>query len=158
MKVILTLCLSFVIVFVSSLDVNAQNTEDSSLKQSIDELSDDLGLSEFYNQLPSETKDTFKDLGINSISITELSSVSFSSVINEIFDIGSKESKTVFSSLGLVIAVLLLYSLVEGFMQNITAVTMREVLSVVSTLCIACLLVIPITDVIDMAGRAIRTS
>ncbi|MBE6737199.1 MAG: hypothetical protein E7566_00885 [Ruminococcaceae bacterium] len=158
MKVILTLCLSFVIVFVSSLDVNAQNTEDSSLKQSIDELSDDLGLSEFYNQLPSETKDTFKDLGINSISITELSSVSFSSVINEIFDIGSKESKTVFSSLGLVIAVLLLYSLVEGFMQNITAVTMREVLSVVSTLCIACLLVIPITNVIDMAGRAIRMS
>ncbi len=161
MKKAVVAFLSFVFILISVTDINAETNKtfsDLSLEESYNEISEDLGFSEFYNNLPDDVKNTFDSIGVNSISPFELNSVSFSSVMKEILNIGSKESKTVFSSLSLVIAVLLFYSLVEGFLQSATSATMREVLSVVSTLCIACILIIPVTEVIDLSGTAIKTA
>lgn len=161
MKRVVLFLIVFIVVFISVPDVSAKSDTDiadSSVEDELDELSQSFGLADFYDELPAETKEIFEDLGITGISPTELSSLTFSSLVNKIIDMGAEESKTVFSSLGLVIAVLLLYSLVEGFLQNVTAATMRDMLSVVSTLSITCLLVVPVTQVIDMAGSAISTS
>ena len=161
MKVFFISFLVFLLLISLSTDIYAQDIKDDFAYKEDDnynELSDSLGLNDFFENLPEDVKKSFESIGINSVSASQISEVSFSSVMNEVLGIGMTQSKIVFSSLGIIIAVLLLYSLVEGFLQVVTADTMREVLSVVSTLCIACLLIIPITDVIDAAGNAIKTS
>lgn len=119
---------------------------------------DYVDISEFMSYLPAEAQDTLRNIGLDSIDGYTLDNVTFQGIMTEIISLAATQGAGVFTSLALIIAVLLLYSLTDSFFQNITANTMNEVLSVVSALCIACALVIPVTEVIDVAGDAILSA
>lgn len=155
-KVILIAVLLFA-TFMSVVSVEAYT--ESKVESSIE--NDDSGsafsvdLDELYNELPEDARQSLKSLGVGINSDNPIEGVTFQNIISEIGKIAAKQGTGVMFSLGVIIAVLLLYSLTEGFFQSMTADTMREVLSVVSALCIACVLVLPVTEVIDAASDAI---
>ena len=122
------------------------------------ELSESLGFESLFDSLPEEVKESMSKIGINSISADEVGSITFDKLTNRIFDIAKEESKSALSSIGVIAAALLLYALVEGFIVSVTTQSMREVLSVVCSLCIAGVLVLPVTETIDAANKAIKTS
>lgn len=150
-------CLVMVLVMLLSTDVCAQTTtEDDNMIE--DELASSLELSQFYDSLPPEVKKALYDLGVKSIDAQSLAQISVSDVFTEITDSAAEEVTSVFASVTVIITVLLLYALSDSFFQSMTNDTMKEVLSVVCALCIACALVIPVTKVIDAAATAINTS
>lgn len=115
-------------------------------------------ISELYEKLPRDVRDTLEGIGINLKDDTLLENVSFQGIMSEVIGVAAEQSVGVFTSFALITAVLLIYSLTEGFFQSLTQDTMKEVLSVVSALCIACALVVPVTNVIDAAASAITTA
>ncbi len=123
-----------------------------------EDISSTVDISEFFFNLPAEAQDTLRSIGLDTLDGDVLENVTFQGIMTEIITIAAGQGVGVFTSLALIIAVLLLYSLTESFFQNITADTMKEILPVVSALCIACALVIPVTEVIDVAGEAILTA
>ena len=150
-SIIVLMCIAFSVVNVCGTTTkNADN-----LIYYTDEYTE---MSEFLDSLPAEVKDTLSDMGIDNFEGNMLEDVTFQGVMKEIITVAAAQGTGVFTSLTLIIAVLLLYSLTDSFFQNITANSMKEVLPVVSALCIACALVLPVTEVIDLAGEAIKTA
>lgn len=151
-----SLVVSIFVILILFLSVNTVNALEE--KEPEEPINDSDQISDLYNELPSSVQNTLQEMGVNLKDDTLLQNVSFQSVITEILRITAKESAGVFTSFVMITAVLLLYSLTEGFFQSITNDNMKEVLSVVSALCIACALVIPVTNVIDVASSAIVTA
>ncbi len=147
------------LVVISSCNVFAVENEEGTtvVYGYADEFADSLGVDELYGSLSPQVIDSLKGMGIGE-GADLLTDVTFSSVVNELLSVAVSQGAGVLKSLCLITSVLLLYSLTESFSQSLTAGPMQDVLSVVSALCIAGALVIPVTDVIDAAGSAIITA
>ena len=155
MKRFALILLSLLLTICSCVTVSAKESEENNYAE---ELSENLQVNDLYSHLPDEVKSALHDLGINKVQADEIASVRFSDSLKLVSKIAKDQSLAVFASLSVIIAVILLYALVEGFLQSMTSTTMQEVLSVVCTLCIGCALVLPITDVIDSADEAVQVS
>ncbi|MGN0453243.1 MAG: hypothetical protein ACI4GZ_05520 [Ruminococcus sp.] len=148
------------LLFFSALTCSAQSNFPTSADETVDslslsELSESLDLQRLYSSLPADAQKTLADMGIASVSYEEIGNVSFQSVISSIIAAAGQTGGGVFASLGILVAVILIYALCEGFSQSLTGDTQKEVLSVVTALCVACALVVPVTDIIDSAISAI---
>ncbi len=145
--------LLFIIPSVSA----SEYLEDTEVDYTYSELEESLDLSEMYNLLPDEAKETLRKIGIENISINNLNDVSLSSFFNEITSVASSQVKGVFSSLVTIVAIILITAIFDGYSTSISG-GLREVLSVVTALCICSAVVIPLMDVIDSATDIIKTS
>lgn len=157
MKHFYSVCFIMLLIIMLSSDVNAQTQVDSE-NTAEDELSEYLGLEQLYDSLPSDVKKSLQDLGVENIRGETLAQLSVNDVFKSITRSATTEVTSVFGSVTIIITVLLLYALTDSFFQSITNDAMKEVLSVVCALCIACTLVIPVINVIDAAALAINTS
>ncbi|MBE6734340.1 MAG: hypothetical protein E7563_03225 [Ruminococcaceae bacterium] len=156
-KVVLCFCIVMLIILFSMMDVCAVSDESYiSDYDVLSEMSDTLDLNSLYNELPEEAKLSLINMGITQIGPSTLDGVTFTSLINELLNSVKKESTSVFSAFTTFVAVILIYALFEGFAHSITGDTLREVLSVVCALCLACALIIPVTDIIDSAVQTIH--
>lgn len=156
-KVVLCFCIVLLISFFSIMDVCAISDESYNPDSDVlSEMSDTLDLDSLYNELPEEAKLSLINMGITQIGPSTLDGVTFASLINELLNSVKKESASVFSAFTTFVAVILIYALFEGFAHSITGDTLREVLSVVCALCLACALIIPVTDIIDSAVQTIN--
>ncbi len=159
MSKLMSVVVAIIFVFFSVVSVGAE-TDNSSVDASLqyaDDLSETLGVKELYDNLPEDVRKSLKNIGVTS-DVDVLDNVSFNSVAKEIIGIISNQFSDVLSSMSVILAVLLLYSLSESFSQTVTGGMMKDVLAVVSGLCIAGVMVVPVTGVIDSAGRAVVTA
>ncbi|MBQ7965823.1 MAG: hypothetical protein IJ331_07075 [Ruminococcus sp.] len=127
-----------ILIALSSISTNAQDI--SELENSVNKLMDSLS---------DEVKEDMKSIGVDSPDIMSLSDVSFDSVMTLIVDKLSQNSKTPLSASAVVIAVLILNALFDSYTDSLRQSSTKEVLSVVSTLCITTTLVLPVIDLID---------
>ena len=127
-----------ILIALSSVSTNAQDI--SELENSVNKLMDSLS---------DEVKKDMKSIGVDSPDIMSLSDVSFDSVISLIVDKLSQNSKAPLSASAVVIAVLILNALFDSYTDSLRQSSTKEVLSVVSTLCITTTLVLPVIDLID---------
>lgn len=127
-----------ILIALSSVGTNAQDI--SELENSVNKLMDSLS---------DEVKKDMKSIGLDSPDIMSLSDVSFDSVISLIVDKLSQNSKAPLSASAVVIAVLILNALFDSYTDSLRQSSTKEVLSVVSTLCITTTLVLPVIDLID---------
>ena len=123
---------------VSAINVNAE--ELTELENSVNSLMDSLS---------DQVKEDMKSIGVNSVSIEDVSNVSFESVINLIAQKLSDNSKAPLSASAVVIAILILNALFDSYTDALKQSSTKEILSVVSTLCITTTLVLPVVDLID---------
>jgi len=129
----------FLLLFcVSSFDTYAEDI--SELEKSVDEL---------MNSLSQEVQDDLHSIGADSADFLSFSNISFEKVMNLIMDKFSKEGKGPLSASAVVVAILLLCALLDSYKDSLKQSSMKEVLSVISTLCITTTLVLPVIDLID---------
>lgn len=124
----------------------------------LDVLESSLELESLYDTLPQSVKDSLVDMGIADKGSTTLDNVTLSSISNSILSSVKNQSTGVMRRFCMIVAVLLVYAIFDGFSHSVTGDTLREVLSVVSALCLACALVIPATEVIDTVVSVISTA
>ena len=132
---------SIIIVLLICLSVVSVNAEEiTELQNSVDSLMDSLS---------DEVKEDMQSLGVNSVSIEAVQNVSFDSVINLIADKLSENSTAPLSASAVVIAILILNALFDSYTDALKQSSTKEILSVVSTLCITTTLVLPVIDLIE---------
>ncbi len=153
----------FVVLFLLSVfgffTAYAQNeAPDTFTDESSEALYNSLNLEELYDNLPDSAKESLDLMGIGEVGPSTLENVSFTSIINAVCSSAKDQSSGILRSFCMIVSVLLIYSLFEGFTQSITGDTLREVLSVVCALCLACALVVPATEVIDISVKAISSA
>ena len=157
MKKTVALISAILLIFISVCNVEAAGENEDSLNDYTNEMADALGAEALYQSLSPYARESLEKMGINS-NADPLANVTFSSVCSEIISVAAAQGAGVLKSLSLIISVLLLYTITESFSQSITHGTMQDVLSIVSALCIAGALVVPVTDIIDAASSAIVTA
>ncbi len=133
-----------VFVFVFILNVEAQEISD--IEKSVSDLKDSLS---------PQVQHDLEVIGASSADIAVLDDVAFGSVMDLIFSKFATESTGPFSAGALVIAVLLLTALLEGYRDSLKRSSMKEVLSVVSTLCITTTLVFEVIKLIESSVATI---
>ena len=133
----MTLTVSFLLIFTLSVTVSAK--EYSDIERQVDAL---------YDSLSQGVKDDLSSISADSADLAKLNEVSFDSVMNLIFEKVSENSKGPLSASAVVIAIILLNSLIESYTDTLRYSSTKEVLSVISTLCITSTLVIPVIDLL----------
>ncbi|MBQ2972022.1 MAG: hypothetical protein IJE16_05695 [Ruminococcus sp.] len=126
------------IVALSVVRVSAEDI--SELEKSLDSLMDSLS---------DEAKGDLASVGVTSPDINDMKNLSFESIIELIVNKLSFYSGASFSASAVVIAILLLNALFDSYTDALKQSTTKEVIQVVSTLCITTTLVIPIIDLIN---------
>lgn len=137
-KIITVFVVFIAISMLSAASVNAQDISD--LEKSVDEL---------MNSLSDEVRDDMSAIGADTTDLQALSGVSFESIMNLILNKLSSSSKTPLTASSAVIAILLINALLDSYKDTLRMTSMKEVLSVVSTLCITSTLVLPIIELIS---------
>ncbi len=122
-----------------------------------DDFLKDNNADEVIDSLPDEAKKSLNDLGINGFDISALKKLSPEKIFSQIIDTVGKESKAPLKAFAGVTVVLLLYSILYG-LRNTFETSLQPVLAVVTTICVSCALVIPISGFIIEAVDLIKTS
>lgn len=137
-KVSIFLLTLFFVVLLSVVRVNAE--EISELEKSVNSLMDSLS---------EEVKEDLASLGVTSPDIADMNNLTFEKIIELTINKLSSSGKASLSASAIVIAVLLLNALFDSYTDALKQSTTKEVMQVVSTLCITTTLVIPIIDLIN---------
>ncbi len=141
--------LVFLLVLLLTLNVKAETLES---------LSEASGATTLSEKLPDEINEILEEIGVNGNDITTIQNVTFSGVIKSLTAKVTEEAGEILPSVSIVLAILLLYSVFNGVFESVSNPALSTVLSVVSALCIACVLLVPVTDLIQKAGSAIEIS
>ncbi len=130
----------FTIVLILMFSMSASAKEYSDIESEVNSL---------YDSLSQEVKDDLKSISADTTDLSKLNEVSFDSVMNLIFEKVSENSKGPLSASAVVIAIIVLNSLIESYTDTLRYSSTKEVLSVISTLCITSTLVVPVIDLLS---------
>lgn len=123
-----------------------------------DVLAETIGTNELYSELPQDVQDSLSAFGVTRVDYTQLNNITFEDIINyirlAIEEQGSAPLKIMVSLIG----IMLLYSFLYGVKSSAKLTNMEQVLSVCVTLCITCVVVIPVTDMIISSVNVINTA
>ncbi len=156
MRRISLLVLLFLVIFALPTVVSADSGDKDVSGDSA--LVADFNTESLYDALSEETKDTLSRMGVDTPDSDVMDSVSVSAVFSEIIRLISSQSKDVISFSAVLIGVMLLYSVVKGMGTSFSSVSTQEVLSVISALSVACILAVPLCNIISMSENIIRMS
>lgn len=148
MKKILIFVFITVVICLSVFSVSAENYDD---------YIDDNSKKEAVNVLPDNVQSFLKEFGLDTFNFSKLSNLSLKKVFPEFLNTVSSESKNPMKAFAAIIAVMLLYSIIYG-VKNSLENTLQPVISVSVTLCIICILVIPLTGFTESVVNTIKTA
>lgn len=112
---------------------------------------------EAINSLPENVRDFLSSIGIEDFDYNSLNNLSLEKLFPHIANLISSESKNPMKSFAAIIAVMLLYSILYG-VKNTLEGTLQPVLSVSVTICIICVLVIPLSGFVTSVVDAVKIS
>lgn len=125
-------------------------------QEQLEQLLHDSGANELLDIVPDEADDFLRNNNINSLDSQEILDVSFFGFIKNIVDTVknslAKPSKVMLASIGVMFLCALLNSLKSGFENNSYAKTF----SIVSVMCIAATMIMPIIEIITRAAAMIK--
>lgn len=136
-KILVILFVSVVLLCLLSFSVCAK--EYSQIESQVDEL---------YNSLSEQAKNDLQSISADTTDLAKLNEVSFDSFMNLIFKKVSENSKGPLSASAVVVSVILLNSLIDSYTNSLRYSSTKEVISVISTLCITSTLVMPVIDLL----------
>lgn len=122
-----------------------------------DDFLNDNNASQALDKLPESAKKSLKDIGIDSFSYKDLENLDLNKIISSILNIAGSQGETPLKAFAAVIAVMLLYSMLYG-VKNSAEGSLQPVISVSVTLCITCILVLPLMDFITNTVDVIKIS
>lgn len=148
-RILKTLLFCALLSFILVTNVKADTLED---------LSRASGAYSLGESLPEEAKKALSDIGVDSTDFSSISRLSIEDIFKFLGSTISIEASKVFPSVCSVLAIILLYSVFSGLFDGVSNPALSSVLSVVSALCIACVLLLPVCGLIEAASKAISIS
>lgn len=148
-RIIKILLLSVILVSLLTLNVEAETLND---------LGKSSGAYSISDNLPEEVKDALEKLGIDNKDFSSIQNLSFNDVLSLLAETVSIEARNALPTVCMVLAMLLIYSLFNGVFDTMSNSPLSSVLSLVSVLCIASAIIIPVTDLFTRASEAIKIS
>lgn len=148
-RIIKIFLLSTLLIVILCIDVSAD---------SLDDLGEVSGAYTLSEHLPKEAQEALEKLGIENNDLSTIQKLSFKDIMSYLTDTISNETDDIKPSICAVLAIILLYSIFSGVFESSSNSALSSVLSVVTTLCIACSLLVPVTELIERTSNAIEMS
>lgn len=148
-RIVIVFLISLVLIYVLSFSVNAASEEDIYSLSGADALSENL---------PEDVKDALEEMGINLSDYSSALDLSFADIMSQLGKRVLNEAQDILPSLATMLAILLLYSIFSGVFDSVSNPSLSSVLSLVSALCLGCVFLMPVTDLIHTAGATIEMS
>ena len=159
-KAFVILIFALMAVFAFSLSAGAVEKSDVVSENSSEsfDLISDTDKKNLFDSLSDDAKKTLGELGISDIDPDVLSKISFDKLLSMIVSTTAQQSAVPLKSLGCVMAVILLSSLMCGFKSTLNSGKMQTIIDAVTVLCIVSALVIPVNGTILSAVDVIVTA
>ena len=161
--IFITVVVSFSIVTTNATEnITESSNENTTENREVDDNKNEesgviYDFSPIYNSLSDDVKKSLENIGVSTVNTDELSSITFSSVINEIANIASKNISSPLKGLISVTALLLLCSMLSAY-KNTLSCEVSTALNISSTLCITCAVALPATEVIKNTAEIINVA
>lgn len=139
MKKIIYLTLSFLLLFLITIDVSALNKAD-----------------EIWDNLNSETKEYLEELGIDEISFDELFELSPTRVLKFIFNVALNKTRSLKESFILIFIILMLSSIVASFIKQ--SDKFKKLIDYACNLIIMSFIMVPIGKLMTDAATVIKNT
>lgn len=139
------LCIAFVLFL--TLNVSAETLDDLSMAS---------GAYSLAENLPDEVNDALNEMGLESNDFSSAQDLSFNKILSYLLNTAGNEAGEILPSVCVVLAILLLYSIFSSVFESVSNPALSSVLSVVSALCIACVLLLPVSSLIETAESSIK--
>lgn len=114
-------------------------------------------LSDLYNSLSEDARQSLQSIGAESADANLLSNISFSSIIDEIISIASKNISSPLKGLITITAILLICSMLSAYKSSLSS-DISTAINIVSTLCITSAVALPAINVINNTSSVIEIS
>lgn len=109
------------------------------------------------DELPEAARERLSDIGANGFDYRDFQSFGFAEILS-LFLGSSEEAAAPLRLMSSVVAVMLLSSVLSGLRNSLESSMLQTVLNTVTTLCITCALVIPITSFISRCAELISAA
>ena len=117
-----------------------------------------VGADSLIDELPVETRQQLKSIGITSPSWQQLNSLSFSDVFSSVMDTIGQQSITPLNCVVKIIGVILLVALINSVKSTIASSSLTGVLNSLSVLSVSIILIQPISSTIEYSSTVIKLS
>ncbi len=125
-------------ITLSCLDTYAQDI--SELEKSVDDL---------MGSLSQEAQKDLRSIGVDSSDFLSMSNISFEKIMGLIMTKFSQEGKGPLNASAVVISILLLCAMMDSYKDSLKQSSMKEVIAIVTTLCITTTLILPVIHLIE---------
>ena len=147
--VVLVLCLCcFSPVFAQDTSAGMQRETEQDYTQQYSEILESSGAQELMSDVPDKTQELLEEYGITSLDPQSILSLKPGDLLSLLWKLFVEQLKSPFRTISCVLAAVGLCALLENMQGAFAQSTMRGVFSVVSTLCIAGIVVTPVTKCI----------
>lgn len=151
--IVLSIIMFFpVIVNAQEESVNQQDLIDEYYKEQL-ELS---GAKSLWDELPSETKNSLINFGIDDFDWKSINSLKPESVFNELARIARSKSSLPVKTIIHIVGIILLCALMEGMKISFSDNTLSGIIGVVSVLCICLVIINPVVNCIASTAKIIK--
>ena len=151
--IVLSIIMFFpVIVNAQEESVNQQDLIDEYYKEQL-ELS---GAKSLWDELPSETKNSLINFGIDDFDWKSINSLKPESVFNELARIAKSKSSLPVKTIIHIVGIILLCALMEGMKISFSDNTLSGIIGVVSVLCICLVIINPVVNCIASTAKIIK--
>ncbi|MDR1466987.1 MAG: stage III sporulation protein AE [Oscillospiraceae bacterium] len=148
-----TFCFLF---FGLNFNVFADQKEDA-ISEIYDEQFKTSGADKLREELPPETVESLKEIGLEKIDWQELININPGKIFKHIIKTAKKLSPVPFKSVFCVLAIILVCALMDSLKTPVGQPSFRNVLSVISSLCISVAIVMPMVEFIGRVARVIKS-
>lgn len=153
-KIFAIVVVPVLLIVLSCVSVSAESMSEDNTKKYYDM----VGADKLYDSLSNETKELIKKIGVAKPSADVLSDVTFSGVVFGVLETAAEFSPEVFSGMGAILGVMVIYSISEGVGGRLTHNSLNGVTALVTTLCISAVISLPVCGIISEANKVIISS
>ena len=114
-------------------------------------------LSGIYSSLSDEVKQILDNIGVDSADPQKISSLEFSSIVEEITALAGENAKSPLKGLLSVTTLLLLCSLLSAYKNSLSS-DISSALNITCALCVTCAVIVPAVSVINMTSNIISVA
>lgn len=114
-------------------------------------------LSGIYSSLSDEVKQSLNNIGVDSADPQKISSLEFSSIVEEITALAGENAKSPLKGLLSVTTLLLLCSLLSAYKNSLSS-DISSALNITCALCVTCAVIVPAVSVINMTSNIISVA
>ena len=150
--------ISLFIAFSSSFSVYADDESVINTEDIYNEQYQLVGADALIDELPVETRQQLKQIGVTSPSWQQLNSLSFSEIFSRVLSTVQEQSITPLNCVVKIIGVILLVALINSVKDSIASSSLTVVLESVSVLCVSIILINPICSTIEYSVTVIKLS